>query len=286
MFVLAHHYRGGNPLPIFHSPDTTGVRTHHVFRTTVWKTTRFLFQPFRPLAFGSYPSLAASGARLQRVFETFRDPAVLKSFYRSCPIFFGIVSSIRTGYQRFAQHFGLQYRHWVDKVNIHWMWKVMLNRWWERVHGRLMFTGRLRLLQMARRWEWATSEKNTIRGGSHWDSCAKTETPIQTNLRRGFVKNCGSWHWLSSTSVMHAFCWDISSCGEEDSWWCRTDVFSEIVHHQPRTQVLCVDRAQAREKRGAPKSAGPVTYAASVIWLIRHCLQDVAYRMFVVVDLM
>jgi hypothetical protein len=26
-----------------------------------------------------------------------------------------------------------------------------------------------------------------------------------------------------------------------------------------------------REKRGAPKSARPVAYAASAIWLIRHC---------------
>jgi hypothetical protein len=35
-------------------------------------------------------------------------------------------------------------------------------------------------------------------------------------------------------------------------------------------------KARGPQKRGAPKSAGPVAYAASAIWLIRHC--GVIYR--------
>jgi hypothetical protein len=51
----------------------------------------------------------------------------------------------------------------------------------------------------------------------------------------------------------------------------------------PRTGALFESRTETwnkkngekmeESKRGAPKSAGPVAYAASAIWLIRHCQQ-------------
>jgi hypothetical protein len=36
-----------------------------------------------------------------------------------------------------------------------------------------------------------------------------------------------------------------------------------------------IQKKNRREKRGAPKSAGPVAYAASAIWLIRHCRKGI-----------
>ena len=58
----------------------------------------------------------------------------------------------------------------------------------------------------------------------------------------------------------------------------------------PRTGALFESRTETwnkkirkkigKSKRGAPKSAGPVAYTASAIWLIRHCLEGYNSQQF------
>lgn len=101
MFVLAHHYRGKNHTLFFTLPTLPGKRPTPVFRTTVWKTTGFLFQSFRPLAFGWHRSLAALGHAPAACFRNFPRPVSLRFFLES----FRTLGPVTRGLHR---SFGLQ----------------------------------------------------------------------------------------------------------------------------------------------------------------------------------